>query len=302
MNREPNGNGNSQGMILVVVLWATAMMTVIVVALSAFAQKSGSLAGLEADRLRTQMALEAAIDVGKAMILSRPPNARVFFDGAPATVDIGDRRMVSVAIMDAAGLVDINRADGELLQGLAARLDPSGGNLADLVEKIVQLREAGKPKAAVNQAPLQNQEAASGDGTTQPVQAQFVSTLQLFGLEGAEPEAVNKLLPLVTLYSVDGKVNPMAAPDLVIQSIPGLKLAEAETLAAARKRGQFDNPAVQNVLAQYSKFLAVREAKIFMISATAVAGRGMIAGSRSQAVVILNDTANQPFRVLAWSW
>jgi len=302
MNAARKEEVTSRGMILVVVLWATALMTVIVVALSAYSQKNVSLAGIEADRLRTGMALQAGVDVGEAMILARTSSDRVFFDGSPATADVGDGRLVEIAIMDAAGLVDINRAKRELIESLAARLDPSGGAVASIAEEIMKLREAHRPKNSSQQEPQRNEPSANQEASQPTPVAEFFSTSQLYGLQGATAEAADKLLPFVSLYSADGKVNPMAAPEIVMQSIPGLRLSEVGTLAAARKLRQWNSPEVQNILSQHPDFLAVVESRIFVLDVRVVSGRGVIAGSLLQATVALNETGNPPFQVLAWSW
>jgi general secretion pathway protein K len=291
------------GMILIVVLWVVAMMTVIVVALGAFARQSLSQAGVEADRLRTEMALAAGVDVGKATILARRPEDRAYFDGAPALVEIGGGRTIEVAVRDAAGLVDINRADQELMENLAARLDPSGEGAAAIVEAIVGRRQA-RLDAAAEKAGLQQPGKVdeTGEAAPAPATAEFISTAQLLGLPGSDPAGLNKLLPFITVYSTDGKVNPLAAPEAILESIPGLTDAEAQTLRDARRRRQLKVVAVQDILSRHAQYIAVGETKVFIIAVTAVSGRGLVAGSRLEAIVIRDEAGAEPFQILAWSW
>lgn len=300
-----------RGMILVVVLWAIAMMTVAVVALSAYAQKSASFSGLEADQLRTAMALDAGIEIGKALILEKKPADRVFFDGTEVLADIGGGRQVSVSVMDAAGLADINRAKPELLEALAKQASGSSDGILPLVAEILKLREAqqkdnapsasGQPKP---QPPQQTQqpadENASAEEKTLP--ALFYSTAQLYGLEGADPQAVDKLLPLISLYSSDGKINPMAAPRVIMNSIPDLTPADAGTLLQARSRQQWNTKAVQAVLEQHKNYLAIGESRVFIVEVTARGGPGLLAGRKLQATVLFDESDDGPFQVLAWSW
>jgi general secretion pathway protein K len=288
MNATPQDDNNSRGMILIVVLWAIAMMTVIVVALSAFSQKSLVHAGVETDRLRTEMALEAGIDIGAAMILARKAEDRVFLDGSAVVTDIGGQRLVEIAVMDAEGLVDINRADRKLIEALAASVDPAGA--VAVVEGIMKLRLARPSKKP--ERPEQQQ----------PPPPAFFSTAQLYALEGADAAIVDKLLPFISLYSVEGKINPMAAPVEVMQLIPGLTPEEAEILATARTQRQWNNQAVPGILVRHNRYLDVGASNIFVIGVKAISGRGLISGSRMQAVVIVDETAKVPFRILAWSW
>jgi type II secretory pathway component PulK len=113
---------------------------------------------------------------------------------------------------------------------------------------------------------------------------------------------VDKLLPFISLYSVEGKINPMAAPAEIIQLIPGLTTQEAEILVAARTQRQWNNQIVQDILVRHNKYLNVGQSNIFVIDVKVVSGRGMISGSRMRAVVIVDETAKVPFRILAWSW
>lgn len=289
---------NRRGMILIVVLWAVAMMTVIVVALSAYSQKNLTLAGLEASRLRTEMMLRAAIELGKARILAATPDQRVFLDGTPFRTNVGGNRIVEISISDTAGRVDINRADGALLEALVAEIEPSDGALAELASRIIKLRQENLPKQQAQAA----DEAPAAESAKPANPAEFFSLAALYGLDGGDSAAVDKLLPFVDLYSIDGKINPMAASDTIMHAIPNLKPGEAATLAAARKLKQWNKPAVQNILGLHSDFLSIGESKIYRIEARSVSGDGVIAGSELTATVLLNESGDVPFRVLSWSW
>lgn len=299
------GAGSSRGMILIVVLWAVAMMTIVVVALSAFSQKSIATAGVEADRLRTEMALAAGIEAGKAIILAARPEDRVFLDGQAVTVEIGNGRAVRISVRDAAGMVDLNRADPELIEAFGARLEAAIPGVQSILEDVMKLRgNQTKEKEEATAQPPETGETASGDPPAPLYQpAILISTLQLYGLANADPAAVDKLLPLITLYSVDGKVNPMAAPVEIMSAIPGLQPKDAAVLADARKLRQRDSEAVQEVLAAAPKFLGIGQARVFNIAAAVVSGSGVIAGSRIQATAILDEgSAGPAFQILSWSW
>lgn len=292
-----------RGMILLAVLWITALMTVVVVALSAFAQKNAGMASLEATRLRTEMTLEAGFEMAKAMIAAMPAEQRVFFDGRPVQITLGGARTAAIAIQDAAGLIDINRADPELIKAFASRLesgDPAQAMLAAALETRASLaRSAPKPAAPVA-AQADGQESEKKEAAVPP--PVFIAAQQLYGLGGADPASVDKILPFITLYGADGKINPMAAPDTVLSSIPGLPPGSVADIVAARRQKQRNAGAVQQAITQAPGLLAIGEPRIFRVDVRLTSGGGVIAGSHLQATVVFDEAGAPPFQVLSWSW
>ena len=291
---------SERGMILVVVLWTVAMMTIVVVALSVYAQRSLSLAGVETSRLRTEMALKSGVEAGGAMILGTKPDRRIFSDGRPVRVDLGGGQLVDIGIRDATGLVDINRAQAPLLAGLFSRVSESNADPEKFAEAIVAWRElygGGEKKSGATAE-------VEGEGGKKPEEPPpvFFSLAQLYGIEGMKPAELDKMLPYISLYSHGGRINPMAAPEPVLQSVPDMEADDIAKLREARIRRNVENPGVQGILAKYENFLTVAESSVYLVTVKAVSGGGLIAGSRLEATIVLNTDGTVPFRVLAWSW
>jgi general secretion pathway protein K len=304
---EADQTAAQRGMILVIVLWAVAMMTIVVVALGTYAQRSLSLAGVETGRLRTEMALKSGVDTAAAMILGTEAKLRIFADGSAVRVDLGGGRLVDIAIRDATGLIDINRATAPLLAGLFARLSGSEADPAKFGELIVAWREENgggektpaEPVAGQKTAQVAGEETDQKESGSPPV---FFSVAQLYGIAGLEPAEIDKLLPYLSLYSHEGRINPMAAPDAVLRSVPEMEAADIAMLLEARTRRNIDNPDVQRILAKYESFLTLSESSVYLVMVNAVSGGGLIGGSRLQATIVLDAGGPVPFRVLAWSW
>lgn len=292
---------SERGMILVVVLWTVSMMTIIVVALSVYAQRSLSLASVETSRLRTETALKSGVEAAGAMILGIKPRQRIFADGTPERVDLGGGRIADISIRDATGLIDINRAQAPLLAGLFARVSGPDAATQKSGERIVEWRELNgggekKPGAAGEVAV---EEGEKKENEPPPV---FFSVAQLYGIEGLEPAALDKIMPYIALYSYGGRINPMAAPEAVLQSVPGMEAADIAALLEARSRRNAEDPAVQGILAKYEEYLTVAESSVYLVTVKTLSGDGLIAGSRLQATIVLDASGQVPFRVLAWSW
>jgi general secretion pathway protein K len=291
---------SERGMILVVVLWTVAMMTVIVVALSVYAQRSLSLAGVETSRLRTEMALKSGVEAGGAMILGTKSDLRIFFDGRPVRADLGGGQLVDIGIRDATGLIDINRAQAPLLAGLFTRVSGSDGGPQKFVETIIAWRERhGGVEKKLGATAEAEEEGSKKPEEPPPV---FFSLVQIYGIEGTNPAELDKMLPYISLYSHGGRINPMAAPEPVLQSVPDMEADDIAKLLEARIRRNAENPGVQRILAKYENFLTVAESSVYLVTVKAVSGGGLIAGSRLEATIVLDTGGTVPFRVLAWSW
>lgn len=325
---EESGNG-SQGMILIVVLWAVSLMTLTVVAISALSQKSLSLAGAETDRARSELALEAGVAAAQALIMAKKPEDRVFFNGVPVVIDLGGGRLAELSIRDASGLLDLNRAEPVLVELFLKKSveDPKAG--AILLKAISELRpdpkdeaqKSGGNDAVSNPQPLQSfqqQPGTTGQGTSQatgqvqstPSQrnetppAPFIAAFgQLYGLPDVPDTVLDKLLPLITLYSSQGgKVNPLAAPDAVLRAIPGFSDRELKAFETARQRKQWQTPEINAILGSFEKFMAITEPRTFAVSVRLVQGPGIIAGSRLVTSILSDATGKEAFQVMAWSW
>lgn len=305
-----------QGMILIVVLWAVSLMTLTVVALSAVSQKSLSLAGVETDLLRSELALEAGTAAAHAMIIAESPENRVYFNGQAVKLDTGSGRIVEISIRDASGLIDLNRAEPVLIEQFIKKNtnDPAAAGV--LIEAIAALRPQPKPGQGANagdsnQTPQQQAGLAtagqSGANQTQagarPPPVAIAAIGQLYGLEKVPDAVLDKLLPLITLYSSQGgKVNPMAAPKEVLLSIPGFGERELVIFETARKRRQWQTAEVQTAISALEKFVAVGEARSFVVSVKLLEGPGLIAGGSLISTVVADESGGQAFQVMAWSW
>lgn len=281
-----------RGMILVVVLWVIAMMTTIIVSLSAFTQKNISLAGVETDRLRSEQLLFSSLEAAKAVILATPEENRVFLNGSPKRLDLGNGNIVEVMVQDTSGLIDLNRTPVPLLEALAAQISSGSSETAALITEIIRKRSA----KLLAPAP----QASAAKPKIQPVA--IVAPGELRALPGGNSATLVDLWRIATLFTADGKVNPLSAPDPVLRAVPGLTPKDKTIFESARAQNRWKQPQVQNALETYAEFLAVRESRIFNIEVTIVANNNGPPGQKLTSTVILDQAADVPFQTLALSW
>ncbi len=287
---------SERGMILVIVLWSVSMMAVIVVALSAYAQRNLVAASIEMDRLRSEMVLRSGVEVGGGLVLGTQARDRGFLDGATTTAGLGDGLSVEIGLRDATGLIDINRMDGVFLEAALERVSDSPQAAEEMAAAILErrklLEEDDKPST----------EQPAQDEPEKPVPAVFTSVSELYGLQLPERGVMPLIIAEVGLYSKGGRINPMSAADAVLAAIPDITPADLSELQAAKRRKDTSSPRVQAVFARYEKFITSAESRVFQVDVRILSGPGVIAGSRVKATIILDSSGSAPFQVLAWSW
>lgn len=298
-----------RGIILVIVLWSITIMTVIVVALSAYGQRNLATSSVETDRLRSEVLLRSAVEAAAARIMSRKPEARIFLDGSPERLDLGDGRLVDLRIRDATGLADINRAEPEFLKAVLVKAVNSSEQGARLAELIVEHRKQVNPVDSGGQDPTAQPPAPAETG--QPAGAQpegegdvpaFLSMAELYGVANLRPRQLADLRQWIGLYSHGGRLNPMAAPEALLRSVPGLAEEEIARILAARRRQDATSPELLDVITAHEAVLSLEASPAYVVSASLVAGPGVIAGDRLEATIMLNEGGEPAFHVVALSW
>ena len=276
-------DGNRErGAILVVVLWFVSIMALLVVSLGRDVRSNADLARLDVDQLRTSSALGSAVEVAAAMLLAAGDKPYTVADGGARTIDLGGTS-VAIRIADAGGLVDIARAQPDLLRSVVDKVLGVGANSSALVDAILSRRpEIGKQTA--DELPFQSVE-------------------ELYELAAGNPQLVDALMPYVGLYSKDGRINANSSPEAVIESTPGISGSDIDQILSLRHQGTGNAGVLQDVVARYSKYLSVESGNIFVVTAQLTEGRHVLAGSSLQVIIALDPkNPDAPYKVVNWSW
>ena len=292
-----------RGVVLIAVLLAVAIMSVMVVAVTSLARSGIASARAEARVLATRFALQSGVESGKALILATPPEQRVYFDGTLEMLDLGEGLRLEITIRDVAGFVDLNRSDLQLLEAV---LTNSLGKPAvqDLGVRIEQWRkeaeaqaQQGRPVQAAEPAPA-NPDARKKKQLATDAPLVFVSVDQLLAI--ADPEDARDLARVLTVFNPTGLVNPLAAPDELLSSVPGILPGDLAIFKRAKStRAWQSDQGLRQVLDRLKSFLAIENASVFTISVRLQAGPGIIPQSTAQAVVLLTEKGRLPFRTLS---
>ncbi len=255
------------GFALLIVLWAVALLTLIVAGLAAAGRTEAQLAS----NLRAAAAAEAAADGAtyEAVFHLLDPTRAWAADGMRRTLRLSGAA-ATVWIDDEAGKVNPNTASPELLRALLLRLDVDTRTAEQVAAAIVDWRFPGdQPRNNGAKAP-QYRAAGRDYG---PPGAPFLSLDELGAVLGMTPALLDRLLPYVSILTDD-------APDPARAASP-VRQALIDVFGPAPATGRRPAPRTVTVTAQ-------------------VAGD---AGGRftRRAAVRLGATATEPlFRVLTW--
>lgn len=128
----------------------------------------------------------------------------------------------------------------------------------------------------------------------------FLAVDQLPGLLDLPQEEAGALGAGLTVFNPTGEINPLAAPEQVLQAIPGLSDRDISDIAMARKTaiGANDNR-LQQLTQRLPGMLTLRQPSVFVVDVKIDAGPGVLPGSSAQAVVRLLPQGQMPFGTLA---
>lgn len=294
-----------RGIVLVAVLFAVAIMSLMVVAASALTRSGIASEGLEQRRLASHLALRSGLESAKALIVATPAAQRAFFEGAPVVMDLGNGLQAEVTICDAAGLPDLNRTELALVDALLGAM-LGAAEAAELSARIAEWRSdaAAKAKAAGTAQPAKPVDSATNsqeekrEEPPQPVIFHAVDQLKAM----TEPDLAARLSGRFTVFNPTGLVNPLAAPDDVLLAIPGFTRGDLAAIKSARKtRAAKADQGLEAMLERLKAFLALRDATVFVIGIRLNEGPGIITNSTASAVVQIAEQGSLPFRTLSVS-
>lgn len=302
-----------RGIILVAVLLAVAIMAVMVVAAASLTRAGIGNEELEQRRLASHLALRSGIESAKALILATPEDQRLFLAGEETPVDLGNGITATVRLRDAAGYADLNRSDPKLIEAVArfAGLGKEGADgLAGRIEQLrkeampeepgtppqkAPVRTAGQPGGAAAQPP-----GAAGGEKPKPVPIIFLSLDQVPQLLDIEPEDAEALGAGLTVFNPTGAINPLAAPEQVLQAIPGISEQDISDIEMARKsRTGPKDGRLQQLMQRLQGVLTVSPPSVFMVDVKIDGGPGVLPGSTARAVLRLLPRGEAPFGTLA---
>lgn len=301
-----------RGVALVVVLWTLVMLSMLTIGFSLSSRTEARVAANGAEEIRLRALLHGGVELAVLGLGTAEDNRGWRADDTPYPAEIGDDR-ITVRIRDEAGRVDLNRADEETLTRLITVVLGTPEAAPRLVTAI--LRRRGGAQAAPGQ-PAGGDNANGQNGNRPPPAARaapardpdnpdelarpFQSAEELRTVPGVSRTLADALMPLVTVLSPAGGINPFAADPLVLQALPGVTRAQADAVVRARQQNPAPTPERLAALLppDAGKLLRPAPGPVYSVSVEAATARG--ARGRVEAVIWVAADGQSFYRILDW--
>ncbi len=271
-----------QGVALLMVLWASTLLSVLVGGYAAAARFQALQAKYMLDHAHAHYAAEASMMQTLVRLLRGPePASRLPTDGT-VWQEVREGMTISIAVRDERGKIDLNQAPLALLQRWLAL---AGVDQAAGVAQMIVAWRSPLPTLMQRQR-LDNMYRVAG-ADYGPRGAPFERVEELARIPGLAPETLRQLLPDATLWSGMARPEPLLASARVIATVTGLDPVAAERVWRQQGRQRSLDGAAQ-------PYGMVESLEIS-------AGRGGRPLARLAATVRLQAGDGElPFTVLAW--
>ncbi len=325
---KPNGES---GFILIVVLWVLAALAALASTYLVYVDNAAFATQLNDDRLRIRNAISTGIELTAYKLLAAPKDKDK--DARPPrgafTVRLS-RSTINVTFVSESARVDLNAAPKSLLAGLFTTVGVSPSNAATFADRIVgwrtkavDARNAGQGIAGQNNASNAGQYDAGQNNAGQdnagqinaaqnkeaedykeagyayaPRQAPFQNVLELPLVLGVPPYVVERVLPLVTVYSGSAQIDVRVASPEVLSALPNVTPEELQKVLAQRAHDPLDG---ENLLGLLGPARAAADASpnpAARIRMQIRLDNGRIA--RAEVVILVLQGEDEPYRVLSW--
>jgi general secretion pathway protein K len=266
----------SAGYALVLVLWMIALLSLTVATSTRSQRVETTLANIDHHDARARALAESGIWLALADFLAQEAEAAPSFRASFEDAEI------AVRIRPANTRIDLNAADASMLDALLRSVSVGAEERADLVDRIVDWRDADDERSARG---LENRDYASLSLDYSAKNAPFYTVDELRYVPGVTEALFRRVGGALTVFGGDSSVDVALADRDVLLALPGVDSAEVERMLA-RRAG-----------AAAPKVGAGRSG-IFELTATVTAGQ---LRARTVAIVQIARGSSPPYRVLSWT-
>jgi general secretion pathway protein K len=279
---------NTRGFIVVAVLWILAALSALVLIYLSFVTNTAVVVAASTDRVQSDALVTAGVELAAYQLTAVRQDARP--SSGTFNARMGAAR-VSVTFRSEAARIDLNAGSKGLLAGLIIGLGGAPANAADYADRIAAWRA---PTEAGEDDPETSSYRTAGLAYA-PRHAPFPAAEELWLVRGIPPVVVERMLPFVTTFSNMASINIADAAPQVVAALPGMTPERLQAVLAQRADPRFDPRALPG-LAGEGAALEVSRAYRMTVVIDFDSGRR----SAAEAVILLLEEGDEPYRILSW--
>ena len=281
------------------VLWGTTLLALIAGSFALAMRSEATLATHQVESARVAALADAGLHIGIYELLE-PDEEQIWpRDGRKRELTM-DGVNLEVSLEVENGKVDLNAAPEAWIKAVVdSVVDPSTLDAVELTHRILDWRDADNERREQGAEDLQYTRETNTHGARD---GPFNTVEDLSQVLGLDPLLLERLRPLVTVYSNSPQVDPRYASRAVLLAVPGIDTAQVETFLTARQASLAagnDLPNLGTTLTSGRLFLAKRKATTFTVQCIARSPTGATGFAR--VVIGLTGFKDTPYQVLSWS-
>lgn len=286
----PLTGGADNGFILIAVLWLMAALATLASICSVYGIETAAASRVPDDRLQTEAALRAGVELTayRALIVPKPqrPTHGVF------ETKVGPAR-ISVRFGSEAARIDLNSASKEVLTGLFVALGAAKSVAERYADRVIGWRQ--KPNSNSDDAEAAAYKQAGL--TYPPREGPFGDALELSLVMGLPPAIVDRMQPLVTVYTGTPQVDVANADPVVLAALPSITPEIVKDVLQARASGVVGRQLIERLgPAGQAATIEPNDAVRASILIEMRSGRRV----HAEIVLRLTDDKPSPFEILYW--
>ena len=281
----------NSGFVLVAVLWMLAALATLASIYSKYAVNTADASHVADDRVQAEASVRAGIEMAVLQQLAVPEQARPSHGAFDLRVG---RTRVLVNFRPETARVDLNAAPPDLLVALFSAVGGDPAHAGAFADRIVGWRTKGEANVVSKEAKLYADQRVPYP----PRQAPFDNALELSLLPGIPRAVVERILPFVTVFSGQAKIDVAAADPALLSALPGMTPQILRSVLKARASDRVDGQALLGLLGPAKDHAAVERSKT---TRAAVEVR-FDNGRRVQAEIVfrLKEEGDEPYDILHW--
>jgi general secretion pathway protein K len=280
----------NQGFILPAALWMLAALATLASSYAAYVSRTAPSASLPEERLRTEAAIRAGIELCAFRQLAWPKLARP--DSGGFSTHVG-QSLIDVAYSSENARIDLNAAPSELIAGLFIQLGASANAAGYLADRVLGWRSQLKDSERQREAAIY----AEAGLAYRPPGAPFRNALEISLLPGMSPAFAERVLHYVTVYSGIGKINPLIADPLVLAALPGITPSVTKTFLSVRNRPRPDPTTLASMAGPVKDQVSTDPSDKLRVEITVSVNARRV---RTEVVMKINEGGLTPYDILYW--